>query len=225
MDENVTAIVPAYNEEDRVADTIEALKNIGKITEIIAVDDGSSDSTLQVLQNCNGIKVIHYNTNKGKGRAVKEAMAHATNDYILLVDADLCSSAIELKKLTEYPEISNKRMLVGVYPKPLKKGGFGMVKKLAGSSLHMLSGKSSSSVLSGQRLVHGDFMREINLPDRFGLEFKITLEALRRDMEIIDIPLEIRHRETGRNLQGFVHRGKQFANILRVVVGELMPWN
>lgn len=225
MDENVTAVVPAYNEGERIVQTITALKNIGCITEIIAIDDGSKDNTMEVLQNCHGIKVIQNPVNKGKGYAVRAAMIYVTNPYVLLVDGDLCSSAAELKKLAEHDKISPKTMLAAVYPKPLKKGGFGMVKKLAGGSLHMLCRRSSASVLSGQRLIYADFLREIQLPDRFGLEFKITLEALRRNMDIIDVPLEIRHRETGRDLQGFVHRGRQFINILRVVVGELMPWN
>jgi hypothetical protein len=225
MDENVTAVVPVYNEGERILETIEALKRIERITQIIVVDDGSKDDTYERLRGCSQIELIKSNVNRGKGNAVTAALPHAKNRYVLLADGDLCSSALQLEKLTSYPQVEPNRMLVAVYPKPLKKGGFGLVKKLAGDSLYMLTGKRSSSVLSGQRLIYTDFLREMKLPDRFGLEFKITLEALRKDIVIVDIPLEITHRETGRDMRGFVHRGRQFANILKVVVRELLPWN
>lgn len=225
MDENVTAVVPAYNEGKRIVETIEALKSIDRITQIIVVDDGSKDGTYEILQSYDGIELMTSLINRGKGYAVSMALPNVINRYVLLADADLCGSAVELEKLTQYPLVGQNSMLVAVYPKPLKKGGFGLVKKLAGTSLHMLTGKSSSSVLSGQRLIYTDFLREIKLPDRFGLEFKITLEALRKDIPIIEVPLEIRHRETGRDIRGFVHRGRQFTNILKVVVREWMPWN
>ncbi|OGO78801.1 MAG: hypothetical protein A2Y23_12610 [Clostridiales bacterium GWB2_37_7] len=222
MDENVTAIVPAFNEGDSIEETIYALKQIKGITEIIAVNDGSSDNTLNILKYIENIKLINIDRNHGKGYAIKVALPHVMNQYVVLVDADLKSSALEIKKLVEYSPTTNKTMIVAVYPKPSKKGGFGLVKLLSRKSLYILTSQTSDSVLSGQRLASLDFLKQINLPDRFGLEFKITLEALRSDINIIDVPINIRHRETGRNIQGFIHRGKQFVNILKVVVRELI---
>jgi glycosyltransferase involved in cell wall biosynthesis len=222
LDENVTAIVPAYNECENIEKTIDALKQIKGITEIIAVDDGSKDNTYEVLKKIENIKLIHFGVNTGKGHAVKSALTYVTNAYVLLVDADLKSSALEMKKLVDYTEKNRKSMLVAIYPKPLNKGGFGLVKTLSQKSLYLLTSKNSDSVLSGQRLIHTDFLKQINLPDNFGLEFKITLEALRNNITIVDIPLNIRHRETGRNIKGFIHRGKQFRNILKVVIRELI---
>ena len=51
-----------------------------------------------------------------------------------------------------------------------------------------------------------DFIRNIELPSGFGLEFKITLEAVRKGYEVIEVPVNMRHRETGCNVSGFVHR-------------------
>jgi glycosyltransferase involved in cell wall biosynthesis len=222
MDENVTAIVPAFNEGDAIEETINAIKQISGIAEIIVVNDGSLDNTEEVIKRIENIKVINNKKNHGKGYAIKTALPHVGTEYVLLVDADLKSSAIEIKKLVENTRISSRDMLVAVYPKPLKKGGFGLVKGLSRRGLYILTSQTSDSVLSGQRLISVDFLRQIQLPDTFGLEFKITLEALRNNMNIIDIPLNIRHRETGRNIKGFIHRGKQFVNILKVVVRELI---
>lgn len=222
MDENVTVIVPAFNEGSNIKETLESLKQIDGVGEIIAVNDGSTDNTLDILKNVEKIKIINYEKNKGKGFAIKAALPHVSSKYVLLVDADLKGSAFEMKKLIDNTKKDPFTMLVAVYPKPLKKGGFGLVKQLSRKSLYLLTSQTSDSVLSGQRLVATEFIKKINLPDDFGLEFKMTLEALRSKTKIIDIPLNIRHRETGRNLQGFLHRGKQFIQILKVVVRELI---
>lgn len=222
MDEGITAVVPAYNEADSIQDTIQSLQSIEGINEIIAVDDGSNDDTLNVLKSIENIKVIHHPKNQGKGYAIKAALPDVTNKYVLLVDADLGKSAVEMHKLINHTKLGSKSMLVAVYPAAQRKGGFGMVKKLSKKSIYYLTSKESESVLSGQRLMHTDFLKSIELPNNFGLEFKITLEALKKQMSIVDIPLNIRHRETGRDIKGFIHRGKQFANILSVVIKELI---
>lgn len=222
MDENVTAIVPAFNESENIEETINALKQINGITEIIVVDDGSKDNTYEIIKRLDKISILHYEKNRGKGYAIKTALMQVSTKYVLLVDADLKSSAIEIRRLLNNTKMNNRTMLVAVYPKPLKKGGFGLVKSLSRKSLYMMTAQTSDSVLSGQRLIFTDFLRHINLPDNFGLEFKITLEALRNKICIVDIPVNIRHRETGRDIRGFLHRGKQFVNILKVIVRELI---
>jgi glycosyltransferase involved in cell wall biosynthesis len=222
MDENITAIVPAFNEEENIEETVRALKQIDGIAEIIVVDDGSKDNTYEIIKKIDKISVLHNVVNRGKGYAIKAALPNVSTKYVLLVDADLKSSAAEIKKLINNTKMNSKTMLVAVYPKPLKKGGFGLVKTLSQKSLYIMTAQTSDSVLSGQRLIFTDFLRRINLPDNFGLEFKITLEALRSKICIVDIPVNIRHRETGRNIRGFLHRGRQFVNILKVVVKELI---
>ena len=222
MHENVTAIVSAFNEDENIEDTINSLKQIDGITEIITVNDGSTDNTLETLKKIENIKIVHNVVNYGKGHAIKSALPHVTNNYVLLVDADLKSSALEMRKLVNNTKMLSNNMLVAIYPKPLKKGGFGLVKTLSKKSLYLLTNKSSDSVLSGQRLLYTGFLKRINLPEDYGVEFKITLEALRSNINIIDINTNIRHRETGRNIKDFAHRGKQFANILKAVIREMI---
>lgn len=222
MDEYVTAILPAYNEEDSIKDTINAVKGIEGITEIIVVDDGSKDSTYRLAEAFTDILLIHNNTNKGKGGAIKAALPFVSNKYVIFIDADLKHSASEMKKLVSNTKRNSKTMLVAVYPKPLKKGGFGLVKYLSRKGLYMLTSKTFDSVLSGQRLMSTEFIQNINIPTNFALEFKITLEALKNGINIIEVPVNIRHRESDRNIKGFIHRGKQFVNILNVLIREMM---
>ena len=52
----------------------------------------------------------------------------------------------------------------------------------------------------------------------YALEFGMTVDALKRGYRIVEVPVEMTHRETGRDLKGFLHRGKQFRDILREIV-------
>jgi hypothetical protein len=219
--ENVSVIIPAYNESDCILQTLGSLKAIECIKEIIVVDDGSTDSTYRLLKPLESIILLHNEYNKGKGNAVKHALSHVTNRYVALLDADTCESALEVYKLIEHIDPRKKSIIIGRLPAPGKKGGFGIVKGLSCSSFKALTSRRVDSLLSGQRIIPLDLLKSIELPDGFALEFKITLEAVRKGYEVIEVPVDIRHRETGRNISGFIHRGKQCLDIIDIIRKEM----
>ncbi|MFZ5353541.1 MAG: glycosyltransferase family 2 protein [Bacillota bacterium] len=221
MYENVTAIIPAYNEEKNIRKTIEGLKKIEVIDEIIVVDDGSTDSTFNLVSAIEDIIVLKHDKNRGKGFAVKSALSHVGNRFVVLVDADLCESAYEIRLLLDKCCFNDNSVIVGKLPPPKRKGGFGIVKFTAAKGYKLLTSKEPMSVLSGQRVIPVRLLREIDIPNDFGLEFKLSVEAARRNYEIIEIPVNIRHRETGRDLKSFIHRGRQFKDIFRAILKEV----
>lgn len=89
----VSIIVPCYNEEKTVGEVIKRLLAVpfGKWnTEIIVVNDGSTDGTTSVLDDVpSGVKVINLLKNSGKGSAVNAALKVATGDFAIIQDADL----------------------------------------------------------------------------------------------------------------------------------------
>lgn len=88
----LSVVIPAYNEEQTVADTIQRVKavNLGAIDlEIVVVDDGSKDRTREILKTIPGIRVVLHERNSGKGAAVKSGFRAATGDIVLIQDADL----------------------------------------------------------------------------------------------------------------------------------------
>lgn len=221
MGENVSVIIPAYNESSCIMRTLESLRGIESIKEIIVVDDGSTDSTFQILKPLKEIMLLHIKHNKGKGYAVKYALDYVNNELVALLDADLCESASEINKLINHIKPNEKSIIIGRLPTPLRKGGFGIVKKVSGKGFQALTSKRVDSLLSGQRILPIDFLRSIDLPDGFGLEFKITLEGIRKGFEIIEVPVDMHHRESGRDIKGFIHRGKQCLDILSTIRNEM----
>ncbi|MGE5679002.1 MAG: glycosyltransferase family 2 protein [Pseudomonadota bacterium] len=220
MGQNISVIIPAYNEQGRIKKTLDSLKGIGAIDEIIVVDDGSTDMTYEELKDRRDITLIHTDRNKGKGNAVKNALMHVKSRYVALLDADLCESSAEVDKLIGYVKPDIQSIIIGRFSSPSQKGGFGIVKGISDLGFYMLTGKHVASLLSGQRVLPTDFLKSFRLPEGFGLEFKITLEAVRQGYELLEVPVKMIHRETGRDFQGFIHRGRQCMDIVGLIIIE-----
>jgi len=102
-----SVIIPAYNEEYRLPPTLESvyqyLSDRGYTFEIIVVDDGSVDHTIEAVESFakhhEGIRLLSYNPNQGKGHAVRVGMLAANGDLVLFDDADGSSPIAEMERL------------------------------------------------------------------------------------------------------------------------------
>lgn len=110
----ISIIIPAYNEHKTIREIIKrvkAQKVFDLEKEIIVVDDGSSDNTLEILKGISGIKLFKHEKNKGKGMAIRTGLAHATGDIVLIQDADLELSPKDYPELVR-PFIENNALVV-----------------------------------------------------------------------------------------------------------------
>lgn len=102
----LSVIVPAYNEEGRIATTLGAIRDyLGRQayeSEIIVVDDGSADATVAVAEGAlTGFpqsRVISYRPNRGKGFAVRRGFAETRGEMVLFTDADLSTPIEEIER-------------------------------------------------------------------------------------------------------------------------------
>ncbi len=85
----VAAIIPAYNEEARIAAVLYALTGVAAVDEVIVVNDGSTDGTAQAAQAIPGVQIVTLPRNKGKGGAMREGATRTQADVLLFFDADL----------------------------------------------------------------------------------------------------------------------------------------
>src|SRR5436309_8319042 len=87
----VSVVIPAYNEEGGLGDVVRALRermeSSGRSFEIIVVDDGSRDRTLDVARSL-GVTVITHTTNRGYGAALKTGIRAARGEHVLICDGD-----------------------------------------------------------------------------------------------------------------------------------------
>lgn len=214
------AIIPAYNEEDTIAETIGALKSLKEVSQIVVIDDCSLDKTAQEAAKT-GCKVVRNSKNLGKGASLNKALSQLDLDGftgILLADGDLGSSAAEFRQLTKAFEEGQCDLVIAGFGPPSKKGGFGLVKGLARRAIEKHGGQLMQSPLSGQRLLSPRVLKSIMpLASGFGVEVDMTIRALENGFKVKEVPTAMAHKETGRDIRGFWHRARQFKDVLKVV--------
>ena len=98
MEFTASVLIPAFNEEAKIAETVRATQKIPGVTQIIVVDDGSTDHTAREAEKA-GATVIRSEKNRGKGGALNLGLKAITGEYLLLLDADLGRTALEGKNL------------------------------------------------------------------------------------------------------------------------------
>lgn len=107
---NLSVVIPAYNEEKRIGDSLVKIYNYLKkhnhVFEIIVIDDGSTDGTLNLLmeysQKIPNFFILENKANKGKGYSVKKGILKSKGDIVLFTDADLSTPIEEIDKLVYY---------------------------------------------------------------------------------------------------------------------------
>ncbi|HZK25426.1 MAG TPA: glycosyltransferase family 2 protein [Oscillospiraceae bacterium] len=213
----VSAIIPAYNEAQSIGTTILALQKIAEVEEILVIDDGSSDLTaVQALLAGASVRQLPHNL--GKGGALQEGVRLAQGKILCFVDADLGESAKEFTYLLQPVLRDEADMTIAIFPPARRRGGLGLVKGLAIYGIRKLCGYHPLSPLCGQRVLRREVWDNLRTPlAGFGVEVGLTVECLRNGYRLQEIPVQMTHRETGRDLSGFRHRGKQFLHLLRTL--------
>lgn len=118
MQTSLSIIIPVYNEERKIADTLLSLLEFLKYhrleAEIIMVDDGSTDRTLWIAERfIKLIKIIPVYPNKGKGFAIKTGVTAASGDLVLFMDADLATPLTEIPKILKKIINENADIVIG----------------------------------------------------------------------------------------------------------------
>jgi len=216
----VSVLIPAWNEADRIGQTILAVRALPNIHEIIVIDDGSSDETYRVSMEA-GARVIRHRTNHGKGAALYSGiLAAPSSDVVVFLDADMGETAVEIEKLIK-PIVENRcDMTIGRLPRPMR-GGFGLVKGFARRGIRYLGGIDVEAPLSGQRACNRRALDAIgSLGHGYGVEVAMTIDAARGGMRLLEVEVVMKNREYGRDLRGFLHRGRQLMQIARVLLNR-----
>ncbi|NLS45089.1 MAG: glycosyltransferase family 2 protein [Firmicutes bacterium] len=208
-----SVIIPAYNETELIASTIEAsIKSSPGLYEIIVIDDCSSDDTFQKAQTA-GALVFKMPKRAGKGAALMQGVLSCKGDIVVFLDADLGETATETPKLIKPVITGQTDMAVARFPQfPLaRRKGLGLVKLAAYYGVWQLCKQRMDSILSGQRAAkRSTFLKLMPFAPGFGVEVGLTIDALRRGLRILEVDCNMAHRITGWDFTGVSHRARQF---------------
>jgi glycosyltransferase involved in cell wall biosynthesis len=217
----VVAIVAARDEADRIAATIDALKEAFPGARVIVADDGSSDGTSD-LALARGAEVVSRRRPHGKGGSMSAAAATIAPlaelgdpPIFLLCDGDLGASAAELTRLVDAVGAGECDLAVGAFSRRVG-GGFGVALGFAGWAIERRSGFRAGAPLSGQRAMRGRVLRAaLPFAPGYGMETAMTIDAVRAGFTVHEYELDLEHRATGRSARGFAHRARQLVDIAR----------
>jgi len=217
-----TVLIPAYNEEKKIAETVRAVQKIPGVVRIVVIDDGSHDQTAQRAEKA-GALVLKTPKNLGKGGALNLGLTKITGDYLLLLDADLGQTAREGRKLLEAVVKGQADLVIGRFPERKRKSGFGLVLWFTRRLIRSYTGLHLEAPLSGQRALNKKALTALEgkFAEGFGVEVAMIIDLAKQGLIIKEIPVEMKHRQTKRDLAGFLHRGKQLIDILGVVLKRL----
>jgi hypothetical protein len=220
---SVVAVVPAKDEEDRIGATVTALRQLPQVSHVVVVDDGSSDQTAAVAEWAGQVEVVRHERNRGKAAALTTGAAHAAmlgpGAPVLFVDADLETSAANLGPLVDAVLAGEADMAIAVLPPQDRPGGgFGLVVRTAREGIARLTGWVPTQPLSGQRCLTRDALdAAMPLAPGWGVEVGLTIDVLRAGGRVVEVPCELRHRVTGRDLASQVHRARQLAGVTKAL--------
>ncbi len=216
----IVALIPAHDEAERIVATVAAARSIEGIDRVIVVDDGSTDETSRLAEDA-GAKVVRLGTNAGKGAALDAGALRAQDaDVLLLLDADLGQTAGQGALLLAPVLAGAADVTIATFPKATGKAGFGLVKGLARWGIaHFGRGFQASAPLSGQRALSRAAVEAVRpFATGYGVEVAMSVRALRSGMRVMEVPTTMTHAATGRDVAGFVHRGRQFVYVLVALI-------
>ncbi len=214
----LAVVIAAYNEGDRIADTVTALTAAFPGAKIFVADDGSSDDTAVRAAQA-GAEVVSSGKLIGKGGAATlgaRAALLTEPELVLLCDGDLAGSAAALGSLLEAVERGEGEVAVARFARKVG-GGFGFAVGFARWAINDLVGVEMAAPISGQRAIRADVLAQV-LPfaPRFGMEVGMTVDAIRAGYSVIEVEVDLEHRATGRSWRGFAHRFRQLLDFVAV---------
>ncbi|WNF37842.1 glycosyltransferase family 2 protein [Bacillaceae bacterium IKA-2] len=224
MKQMISVVIPAYNEADTIKMTLVTLNRCNWVDQLIVVDDGSSDETAIVAKKyCD--EVIELPQNSGKAAALQEGWKHVRGDIMVCLDADLGMTAREGERLVEKLNLGDHDCVIARLPIQ-KKSGFGFMRHRAQKLIFSRTGKWFEAPLSGQRALKKKWLSVLLDKDYhgFGVEMAMTVDLLKEGADVVEIEVSFFHRATGKNIQGFIHRGKQWLDMEKTLRRMRMTW-
>lgn len=204
----IVVILPAYNEEQTIASTVEDFFSFLPEAAIWVINNRSSDATEQIARDtvlrigCKGGVINEYR--QGKGNAVRRAFFDIDADIYILADADMTYPASQVQDLMapilagEADMVVGDRHSAGHYAAENKRVLHGFGNRLVRDLVNKLFKANLVDVMSGYRVFNRRFVKTYPiLVEGFEIETDMTLHALDKRFRIVEIPVEYRDRPAG----------------------------
>jgi glycosyltransferase involved in cell wall biosynthesis len=226
----VSFVIPAFNEATRILDTLRRIaeyrNHVSYESEILVVDDGSTDETAAIVERLeySGLRLIRNGTNRGKGYSVKSGVMSATGDYVLFSDADLSTPIEETANLLAVAVKEDADVVLGSrgldnryiekHQSSIRESGG----RLFNLMVRTLLGLDIRDTQCGFKLfkrsrVQSAFQKMTT--DGFGFDPELLFVMTRQELKIIEVPVHWSHAE-GSKIRFFRDGVLMFTDLLRI---------
>lgn len=203
----ISILIPAYNEEQYIEHIMSEIKSVDlsplgiKQKEVIIIDDGSSDRTVQkAVSIMPSAKVIHHIKNQGKGAALSSGIPRATGDIILIQDADLEYSPSQYPALLKPIILENADVVYGSRflgrPRPRNmRLAYFVANKLGIFLINLFYGLHITDPMTCFKVFKRQVMEGIRLTCKgFGIDTELTAKITRRGYKIKEVAIPYKAR-------------------------------
>jgi dolichyl-phosphate beta-glucosyltransferase len=231
----LSVVIPAYNEAGRLPDALAllagGLDGQGPSFELILVDDGSTDGTLEIMRRAErdqpNVRVVALTPNRGKGRALAEGVKVSRGDLVLISDTDFSTPIQELGKLCAALEAGAD---VAIASRALR----GSTIEVSQPVHRVLMGKTFNLMVQalvlpgiwdtqcGFKLFRGPVARELFgqlRTEGFAFDVEVLYRARRAGYSVAEIPVRWAHSAPTR-LSSLRHSAQMFRDLLRIRLGR-----
>ncbi|MGB9590545.1 MAG: glycosyltransferase family 2 protein [candidate division WOR-3 bacterium] len=200
------AVIPAFNEAERVRQVIEGVKAHFAPQDILLVDDGSADCTASVAEAA-GVRVMRLGKNMGKGYALRQGFSEAIRegyDFVIILDADGQHPPERIPlfiKAAEHADIviGSRRPFIGM---PRANYFSNRITTLA---ISLMTRTRIADSQSGFRLVKTRLLRSVSLrTSRYQTESELLVKALWRGFRLAHVPVDVIYRGERSHIKGWL---------------------
>ncbi|MEZ4749300.1 MAG: glycosyltransferase family 2 protein [Bdellovibrionota bacterium] len=204
--ESLTIVIPAYNEEDAIASTIERCLAARSVlmeslplhdVEIVVVSDGSTDKTVKIARRYADVKLIEFEKNRGYGTAIKEGFRQGSGTLVSFLDADGTCDPLDFLALCrnllaqQADLVLGSRMGEGTRMPAIRKLGNRIYALLLG----FLCGRKVTDTASGMRVIRRSSLRFLYpLPDGLHFTPSMSSRALLGGLKVLEVPISYEER-------------------------------
>ena len=202
----VSFLIPAFNEAATIGEVLERIAGLPLDTQVIVVDDGSTDDTAAIARAA-GATVISQ-ANAGKGAAIRTAIAYAEGEIAVIQDADMEYDPAEVPELIEPIVRGAADVVFGSRLRGGKPQRAHLFWHLVGNRFlslltNVLYNTTLSDMETGYKAFRLDVLRSLDLRENgFGLEPEITAKVCKQGLRIYELPISYygRTREEGKKI-------------------------
>tara|TARA_B100001287_G_scaffold225456_1_gene195002 strand:- start:66 stop:755 length:690 start_codon:yes stop_codon:yes gene_type:complete len=210
---NLTAIVPFYNEENTLRESVERLLNEDIFSEIILSDDNSNDNSSKIAKTFSNeyqhIKFISADKNLGKGNAINNAVSILNTSHVVIHDADLEYFPEDIVQMYEKALTNQNSLILGSRFRGSKKRENVYLRTYVANRImsiffSLVNFYWVSDVATCYKLMPSNFLKTISIKERgFSIEIEMLSKFLKYNKQIHEVPIsyEGRSYEEGKKIK------------------------